>query len=364
MRALLLAILLYLPLLASGQTMWFTDQFKRTEPAPDWKAASGVWRIDSGALKINTTEYDQLLASTYYVYGTSPYSLEVTLRGIRAGLFFSLETMDSKSLSHMVRFDEKSILTGYMNDAGEYTATNVFEVEKMPTEWTDLRIDVDPERKRFEIFVDGKSAGVDEHLIFGSGYFGLQASDGTSEFKSVKVIGKGKNVASGAPRKGSQVSFHHVSYVQTVGQNLVIHNPERGMMQTLDPAGRFLDEFAAKITPVAQREAAAGELRYVIEGKRILVKNEQNAIVDSITERLVMPACVLTDYALVRKQSPSLFVADPGANAIHQFGLGGNYLRSFTAASIGGLIAPRCIDFYGKDEIVIADYNRRFLRQG
>ena len=351
-------LLLSLSQIAFSQTTWLSDQFKRTELGSQWTPTSGAWTIADGTVKITTIGYDQLLASAHYVYGTTPFSLEVTLRGIHAGVFFSLETTDSKAISHMVRFDEKSILTGYMNAVGEYTATNVFDVEKMPTGWTTLRLDVDPSRRRYEVFVNGKSVGVDEHLVFGSGYIGLEASDGLSEFKSVKLTGKGKNAAPGTPRKGAQVTFQHVAYVQTVGQNLVIHDPERGMMLTLDPEGKFLNEFAAKITPVSQREAAAGELRYMIEGKRVLVKNEQDAVVDSITERLVMPSCLLTDYDLARSQAPSLFVADPGANAIHQFNLNGDIIKSFTAASIGGLIAPRCIAFRDSDQIVIADYNR------
>src|SRR5437867_6659940 len=107
MKYFILVVSLSVPLLSQTQTIWFQDQFMRSEPGPQWKAASGTWKIDDNILTIGTNNYDQLLASTYYVYGTTPFSIEVTLRGIRAGVFFNLETQDSKAISHMVRFDEK-----------------------------------------------------------------------------------------------------------------------------------------------------------------------------------------------------------------------------------------------------------------
>ena len=351
-------LLFFLVQTAPAQTIWFSDDFNRMEPGPEWKAASGLWKVEDSTVKITTNDYDQLLASTYYVYGTTPFTIEVRLRGIRAGIFFNLESPDSKVVSHMVRFDEKSILTGYMNAAGEYTATNVFDIDSMPVDWTQLKINVDPEKKRYEIFVNGKLVGVDEHLVFGSGFVGLQASDGTSEFASIKVVGNQPNAAPTAPTKGSLVRFRHVAYAQSDGSNLAIYNPERGMMQALDPDGRLIEESVLKMKPEPTRQINVGGRRYMISGKRILIENQAGTVTDSIVERLVAPSCLLIDTASSAKTTPSLLVADPGANAIHKFQLDGKYLTSFAAASIGGLIAPRCIDFYSKDQIVIADYNR------
>lgn len=358
MKKQILLLLACMHVQASAQMVWFEDQFNRTELGQHWKATSGTWKIDRDTLSITTADYDQLLASNCYVYGLEPFSCEVVLRGIRAGVYFNLETAEAKTLSHMVRFDEKSILTGYMNAAGEFTATSVFDLEKMPTDWTVLRIDVDPKKRSYGIFVNGKAVGVDDHLRYGSGYIGLQASDGLSEFKSVKVVGKGQNIPPVRRPKGSAIGFQHVGYVQAVGQNLAIYNPESGLIQTLDPDGKLIDESVPKMKPEPSHEAVAQEQRFLIEGKRILIKNETGTVVDSITERLVAPSCLLTDYAFTHQARPSLFVSDPGASAIHKFELNGTYVTSFTAASIGGLIAPRGMDLYGKDEIVIADYNR------
>ena len=358
MKKTTLLVLVFLVTAARSQDNWLHDEFRRTDPGAGWTMTSGSWKISQDGLQITTTDYDQLLASSCYVYGSAPFTIEVTLRGIRSGIFFNLESRDSKTLSHMVRFDEKSILTGFMNAAGEYTATNAFDVDKMPSEWTVLRIDVDPQKKRYEVFVDGKSVGVDDHLVFGSGYVGLQASDGRSEFRSVEVRGTGKNLPPARSSKGEAVHFQHVGYVQSRGDSVVIYNPVEGTLQTLDQDGRLVELSILKRKPVSPQEVMAGENHYVIDGKRILIKSETGTTIDSITERLVAPSCLLTDYATVQGRTPSLFVADPGANAVYAFALDGRYLTSFSAASIGGLIAPRGMDFHGNDQIVIADYNR------
>ncbi len=143
-----------------------------------------------------------------------------------------------------------------------------------------------------------------------------------------------------------------------MGESLAIYNPEAGSLQTIDQEGRLVGEAILKMRPQPQHGVMAGENRYVIDGKRILVKSETGTVIDSITERLVSPSCLLTDYASAQGNAPSLFVADPGAGAIHAFSLVGIYLKSFTASSIGGFIAPRGMDFFGRDQIVVADYSR------
>jgi hypothetical protein len=358
MRTSLVLLALFWTGSASAQRVWFEDRFNRAQLGDGWTVASGSWKTDGEILKINTSEYDQLVSSHYYLHGTSPFSIEVTLRGIRAGVFFNLETPDSKALSHMVRFDERSILTGHMNAAGEYTATNVFDVGNLPTEWTALRIEVDPGRRQYKVLVNGKLVGVDDRLVFGSGYFGLQASDGVSEFRSARITAPGENTRPTKSKKRTVVRFQHVDYVQTIGKNVAIYNPGEGVQQALDSDGRLVDESVLKMRPHPQREVMAAEYRYVIDGKRILVKNEVGVVIDSITERLVAPSCVLTDYATVQNASPSLYVSDPGANAIHQFGLNGKHIRTFTASTVGGFVAARGMDFYGEDQLVVADYNR------
>jgi hypothetical protein len=355
---LLLTILLLVPALAQAQTSWFSDHFNRKEPGARWQATTGSWKITANTLGITTADYDQLLSSDYYVYGTGPYSIEVVLRGTRAGLFFNLEKRDAKAISHMVRFDEKSLMAGYMDGNGTFVPSGVYDIDKMPTDWTRLRIDVNPANESYSLFVDGKKIGDDNRLTFPSGFVGLQASDGTSEFRSITVVGKGKNTVPAKPAIGKPVMPRHLGFVQALGESLAIYDSERGVLQTLDKNGLLASELVLKMKPAPQRGFMIGEQRYMIEGRKILVTNESGAILDSLTEHFIAPTCIITDAGIVKNENPSIYVADPGANAILKLSTSGQLLEMFDASSMGGMLAPRAIDFYGDRELVIADVNR------
>ncbi len=198
-----------------AQQVWFEQDFAKQPLGDSWKLVNGLWDIRGGVLSISTHEYDQLLVSRTYVYDTSPYSVEVRMRGNRAGLFFAVDDTTSKLFSHMVRFDDKSILTGYFNGAGEYVATNMFDIPRAPSEWTLLRVDVDPGSGRYEVFVDGTSVGVDDRLVFSSGYIGMEGSEGISEFTSVRVTGERNPTPPPRPARHSAVRFQHVTFVRS-----------------------------------------------------------------------------------------------------------------------------------------------------
>ncbi|MEK6756820.1 MAG: hypothetical protein AABZ02_11775 [Bacteroidota bacterium] len=347
----ILAFLIAIQFDVCSQVVWLQDDFHRSAIGPRWKAASGQWTVDNGVATIRTTSYDQLLASSYYVYNTQPYSFEVTLRGLRAGVYFSLDDTASKAISHMVRFDEKSMLTGYFDGSGEFSATNTFESPKMPADWTVLRVDVDPEKKRYEVFIDGTSVGVDTNLVFPSGYIGLQASDGVSEFRSVRVFGNQHPKSPSAPPIGSKVTFQHVSYVRVQGTELFIYAPELRRLLQIDTAGKLLAAEPVVSLPQVSTVAWFGDRTYSIEGKRIIITNSAGIVIDSICERLVSPSSLLVGMK-------NLFVSDPGARAVFQFTLAGKLSRTIEASMIGSLKAPRGIDLYGKNGIVIADYDK------
>jgi hypothetical protein len=334
-----------------SQIDWFSDDFDRPGFGSNWITNNSEWVLENGTVRIETKNYDHLLSSSYYVYNTTPYSFEVRLRGIRAGIYFSLDDRTSKNLSHMVRFDERSILTGYFNANGVYTATNVFEIPEIPKDWTTLRVDVDPVRKQYEIFLNGKSMGTDQNLIFSSGYIGLQASEGISEFKYIKIYSKQKPIVPAKPKKDSPISFQHVSYVKTLGRNLMIYNPELGYLQTVDSNGNLIHQkIWDRESP--RRTVIKNYLTYSIKNKKIFIENQKSLKIDSILDRLVAPSSLLID------KSSTLFIADPGANAIIKFDSNGRFLKSFNAISIGGFKAPRGIDFFDDNKIVIADFDK------
>lgn len=338
-----------------SQTVWIRDDFSHPQKGISWKSASGTWKIDSGLVSISTKDYDQLLASSYYAYNLQPFSLEVMLRGIRSGVYFSLDDTTTKRLSHMVRFDEKSILAGYFNGAGEFTATSSFDIPKMPTAWTVLRIDIDPKRKRYEIFVDGISVGTDDHLVFPSGYIGLQASEGLSEFKSTKIFSKDRAKIPSKPRLGSKISFQHISIVQTDGRNVVIYNPEQRLLQTLNPDGKLIKQTPVRQRPKPDVQVTFNKRTYTIRNDKVYVLNEAGSVIDSLYEKLQAPSSIAID---TRTTPPLLVVADAGANVILEYGLNGKLLRTIDGAIIGGFKSPRGFALYGENSLVIADYDK------
>ncbi|HEY6951836.1 MAG TPA: hypothetical protein VI758_05480 [Bacteroidota bacterium] len=338
-----------------AQTTWFQDDFSRKDFGTSWRPATGLWSIEQGAASIRTKEYDQLLSSSYYVFGLQPFSVEVTLRGIRAGIYFNLDDTTSKNLSQMVRFDENSILTGYFNGNGEFTATNTFAVAKSPTDWTELRVDVNPGRKRCEVFVNGVSVGIDENIAYTSGYVGLEASDGLCQFKSFKVSGAIRARIPSKPRNGTKIRFQHVSVVQVEGKNVVIFNPELRLWQTLNPDGKVIRQEARKLKPTLTRRVTFANRTYSIRNNKIYVSNEAGATVDSISERLIAPYALLLDS---RAKTVMIDVADVGANAVFQFDVTGRLCNAIAGETIGGFKAPRGIALYGEDRLVIADYDK------
>lgn len=348
---LLLLMTMLLPCLLLGQLTWYSENFQRTRFSPDWTPASGPWILENNSASIATGDYDQLLASHYYIGSSSPYSLEVTLKGGRAGVFFSLDDTVSKALSHMVRFDDNSILTGYFDAAGIFTATNTFDLPRSANDWRLLRIDVDPPRKRYAVFVDGAPAGTDTMLVFPSGYFGLQASDGLAAFQNVMVRGDRPPQSVQEPSLGAPIAFEHVGYIKGAKDALLLYFPQLKKHVHIDYDGTVRGFSTADSAPTYPTSVPFSGHTYVIRGKRIFVFTQKGALEDSLVDFLVRPTCMVVS-------GKSLFVADPGARSIFQFSSAHRLIRTIDAGSIGGFKAPRGIAVVAPAKLAIADYDR------
>ena len=357
MNRTLLSCFVLVALVSSGlaQSVWFEEKFDQS--TTQWFPVSGSaeWSFTGSELRCVTKGYDQLLASGFYAVGTTPYSFEVAMRGSRAGIYFHLDAMTSKPFSHMIRFDDQSILTGYFNGAGEYHATNTFESPFPPTEWLTLRIDIDPVKGRYGVFVNGSLLGVDSVMMFRSGYLGLQASDGIAEFRSVRVFGSSEQKPLPKPLAGDEVRFQHVRYVKSEGNDVVIYSPEAGLLQTLDGKGRLKGEKLIHVAPQTPWKAVVGYHTFIIEGSRILVMDSGGALVDSLVDRISTPTSVTGGTV---NGKPVLYVTDPGINAVMMFDEQRKLIKTFSAASIGGFRGPLSLDHYGSDQLVIADFDR------
>ncbi len=354
-RILALALLLTAGQAVAGVTI-FKENFSGAAIPKRWSIVTGAWKAAPGEVSVETSGYDELLALNQYFYDTEPYTITVTLRGIRAGVFFSMDSATTKHLSQMVRFDEKNILTGYMNTAGDYTATNVFDVPKSPTDWTTLRIDVDPARHRYAIFVDGVHVGTDTNLVFTSGYFGLQGSEGLSAFKSVVMTADEPMSPPDRPHRGDIVTFNHISHVHTAGRTVTVYNPEIKMIEAMHLDGRFMTAVRYN-TPLSIKKTVTWKGRtFAIEGRSVAIRRSSGALLKRITDGLVQPASL---YVETRRAVPQgVIVADPGANALFRYDASGNQTGAYYAKALGGFIAPRSLDKTGKSDLVVADFNR------
>jgi len=353
MALLLLLLLLPSPRPAPPADEWkiaFRETFSGSRRPNDWHFQGEAWRVADSSLTVSTREYDRIAAGPFWVHADPPYAVSATLRGTRAGIFFGLEEGTSKALSHMVRFEGKTILTGYFTAAAEFIATGSFEAARAPVDWTTLRVQVNPREGAYTVSVDGTVVGRDTLLRYPSGFAGLQASDGTSSFRDFTILLPRDRAPLPPPRPGEKPAFAHVREVRADGVNLEIMNPESRRAQTIDRKGRLIRE--RESDGVEFRNAAVTAGRYRIENRRLL--RAAGGRVDTVRDRLVSPSGLAADG------DDAVFVADPGANAVFRVeGLA--VTREYRARLIGGFTAPRGVALYGTDRLAVADYDRIVL---
>jgi hypothetical protein len=340
------------PVLSQPKT-WFTDTFQFGNPGT-WRAVTGKWRIVDSTMTIDASGYDHMLACSTYVYGYEPCTIEATFRGSRAGIFFNLDDTTSKALAHMVRFDEKTLLSGYFTGGGEFIATNSFELSRGAANWTTLRIELDPVNRRYTIAVDDSVIGVDTVLRFPSGFAGLQASEGRAEFRSFTI--RGNEIQQSPPplKIGDAVPLRHIRDLRQ-GDGNTVYDPERNAFLSLDEGGKLIRQHPATHRPEPPSGTVCGDRKYVIKGRVVFIQSLAGTVVDSITERLVAPA------AVVALNESTVYIADAGANAVFLFGREGRHQKSFKARAHGGFIAPRGMGMKDSRTLMVADYDRLVL---
>jgi hypothetical protein len=346
-----LLLLASLPMVLCAQSVWFDFDFSRPVPKTNWFPASGEWKFEDGSATIRTKDYDCMLSSYFYAYDNQPYTIEVVLKGVRSGIYFNLDELGSKNVSHMLRFDDRSILTGYFTAGGEYIATSVFDLSFAPEDWTNLKVIVDPIKRNYKVFVNEQYLGMDSNLVYRSGGFGLQGSEGNSTFRSVKIIGEQPQSPPAPVAIGGKAVFRHIRTVKTDGVNITFYDQGERMHQTINPSGVVVKQVIGE-APIQKVKAKNKNLSCEIDGKTILLKQANGKLVKKIVEYLSSPSEVVMDA------EGTIYVADAGVGGLLKYNARGEFVKKFVAASIGSFKAPRGLDFYGKDEIVVADYDR------
>lgn len=334
-----------------GQVTWFHDSFQDTTVSPQWRCVSGNWHADQGAVSITTREYDQLLASTYYVRSAAAYSFQVELKGARAGVFFSLDDTTSKALSHMVRFDENSILTGSFDAAGVFTATNTFDLPPSPKAWRTLSVTVNPLASDYVVSVDGELVGRDTCLMFKSGFVGLQASEGFSAFRSVTLSAATLPPTATEMAVGSVLHVEHLKYIDSRSEFIRLYHPEQRKYITVDERGIVTAVEPSPSPPAITTAVDHAGRRYIIRGNKILIYSGKQIASDSLAGFLVAPSCLLL-------HGDDVLVADAGARCVFEYSRDGRLKRTLRAGAIGGFKAPRGLALLKTGALAVADYDR------
>lgn len=352
MKSILIAALLAIsaPVSAQEQHIWFTEAFQSGTSM--WHALSGEWKFTPGVASITSEHYERILASTFATHGEGPWTIEVSLRGAHAGIVFGLEDTSAKAFCHVVRLDENSVLSGYLDAAGGFTARDVFFVSRSASDWTTLRVDVDPPGGTYDVLVNGVKVGTDTSLLFPSGHIGLEGSDGSCEFRSVTVRGLTRHPAAREFKRGAHVHFTHVSFIRGGRNNVVIYNVETQSYQAFDMQGKLLRQQKAPRPRDPGPSARANGLQYTADREGITVSDGARGVIRKIPLPFGLPSSMLVD------RTGAMYVADGARHALVRVSADGELAGTFTARCVGGLLGPRGMDFYGSDEIVIADDNR------
>jgi hypothetical protein len=336
-----------------AQSPWLTENFS-TATAARWHALSGDWTFREGTAAIATTAYDRILAGPLALPGRCDWTIEVSLRGPRAGLVFGMEDTATHALAHMVRFDDNALLSGYFSAGGEFIATGTFPLPAAATEWTLLRVAVSPGKRQYEMFVNGASVGVDHRLLFPAGLAGLQASEGSSQFRSVTITGS-MPLPLAPQRRGTPAQFSHVRFVRAGANNVTIYNPADEAFQALDMQGKILSNQHAK-SPTPTLPSAK---RF---GREFIATTAGISVTEAGSDKVsLLPLPLVAPSALIVGRDSVIYVADAVQRCVIALTPAGRILATFTGRSVGGLIAPRGLDFVGPSRIVIADDSRLIL---
>ena len=161
--------------------------------AAGWRALSGEWKLEGGALTQKTKAgFDHLAYSTTNLM--PPYTLRAQFRapdGGGAGLSFNAPDPGTRNGAQVVRYsdDGKGLLWGQFDARGEYvnqgSASLKPEQANLPNSLHALEIEA--KQDAYTIRLDGAVIASDVPLISESGRAGLQSSVGTVAFDALEV---------------------------------------------------------------------------------------------------------------------------------------------------------------------------------
>ena len=220
---------------------WIVDDFNAGDLNAKWTPVNGKWSATEKGATVTGAPAEYALLHSLYLMRTKPYSIEVNVKGAGAGAVFCAEYSNALQNSHVVFFTGNSISTGYMDFHGKYVETRVVDYV-MPQGFVKMRIEVDPIKKSYSLFVQDKDVALEE-LRFISGYAGLFAMKSQVAIDYFQLLGEGQPDAPSFYRKSNNRQLDNLSYMALLDDAIFISNPVIGIVQRLTSIGTYANEY-------------------------------------------------------------------------------------------------------------------------
>ncbi len=155
-----------------------------------WNVIRGEWVAEEAGLRqLTIDEFD--LAASYDAQRFETYALDVSLRhlqNIGGGIYINMQSPDSTSASHMIRFeaDGSALFWGYFDEDSAFTGQGYANTSIDFSQTQNLRVTV--HKERFDVALNGEMQAEDIPLHYTGGYVGLTATQSDVLFERVGIV--------------------------------------------------------------------------------------------------------------------------------------------------------------------------------
>ncbi len=279
------------------QVAWFLDDFEGESIRASWKTIAGDWSVAAENLVSGGTTNPLAIANDCYVMRTKPYTIEARMKGGNGGVIFCLEDPARIANAHVVQFMGNDIVSGYLTYDGKMVDTRHVEYI-VPSAHVRLRIDVDPLKRTYEVFIQDRSIAL-ENLRFRSGYSGCIATKPGVQFDYFQILGVGQRDIPSAYLKSNDLQIDHLSYMALMDENMLLVNPVLGAVQRVNSIGGFILEIPVQGQKSEPRGVCVGpgKKQYIVDGgeNTIRIYNRESVLENMVSGKLKDPRGIAVD---------------------------------------------------------------------
>lgn len=365
----ILVLLICSTVFAEKGDLILRDDFSgyRTGSVPErhWKPFSGTWTIERGVLTESTDGWDAGIATE--AAPTRPFVVEVKTRAadgfVGGGIYFNLQSRDTKANSQMVRLDPDAIIWGHFDSESDYQNMGRAEVSNADGKWHTLKIVASSELKKMHVFFDGRRVVENTDIEYDSGFVGLQSSGGPAEFDDFVIRHADrrdlKDLKIEEPFNhpmGIAVDRDGMMYVSHRGRRaVVVVSPDGEMVRRFGEIGRKehqLDD------PRGIAIDASGNVLVADKTKAaIYIFDPEGMLVHHFGRSAGAPMTAPVDVAL--DQDGDIYVCDRGMHRVVFFDRLGNFKGVFgdLGARHGEFDAPTSVAIDNDGLLLVGDPN-------